>query len=469
MRVDVVTIFPDYLAPLELSLVGRARRDGLLDLRVHDLRDVTTDRHRTVDDTPFGGGAGMVMRPDVWGAALDGVIGEGPVVLLVPTPSGDRLTQAMAQELAGAERIVIACGRYEGIDARVAEHYSAVPGVQVREVSIGDYVLNGGEVAALVVVEAVARLLPGVVGNPASLVEESHGEAGLLEYPVYTKPPVWAGLAVPEVLTSGHHGRVARWRRDQALARTAERRPDMLAALPPGDLDAEDRRVLAALGWYVPAGSGPVRVRVRDAVAADAPALADLAAATFPLACPPGLGWEDIAAFVASHLTAAHFAAYLAEPERYLVQVADGGAGLAVGDAGTDVAAGGRLVGYTLVVLPLSADEGPAAEVAEVVPGRPAAELSKCYVLPELHGTGLGGALMDSAADAVAALRVEGEPVATLWLGTNKGNRRAQRSYLRHGYTTVGTRSFRVGGALEEDLVMARPVPHATPEPGVGG
>ena len=465
MRVDVVTIFPDYLAPLELSLVGKARRDGLLDLRVHDLRDVTTDRHRTVDDTPFGGGAGMVMRPDVWGAALDDVIGGGPAVLLVPTPSGARLTQAMAQELAGAERIVIACGRYEGIDARVAEHYAAVPGVQVREVSIGDYVLNGGEVAALVVVEAVARLLPGVVGNPASLVEESHGEAGLLEYPVYTKPPVWAGLAVPEVLTSGHHGRVARWRRDQALARTAERRPDMLAALAPEDLDAADRKLLAGLGWYVPAGSGPVRVRVRDAVAADAPALADLAAATFPLACPPALGSEDIAAFVESHLTAAHFAAYLAEPERYLVQVAE----TAVVDAG-GVAGGGKLVGYTLVVLPLSADEVPAApEVADAVPGRPAAELSKCYVLPELHGTGVGGALMRSAADAVADRRVDGEPVATLWLGTNKGNRRAQRSYLRHGYTTVGTRTFRVGGALEEDVVMARPVPHATPEPDVGG
>ncbi|WP_341361315.1 GNAT family N-acetyltransferase [Georgenia sp. M64] len=207
---------------------------------------------------------------------------------------------------------------------------------------------------------------------------------------------------------------------------------------------------------------------MRDAVAADAPALADLAAATFPLACPPGLGAEDIAAFVASHLTAAHFAAYLAEPERYLVQVAD--TGLAVGDAGAGLADGGRLVGYTLVVLPLSADEGPAAaEVAEVVPGRPAAELSKCYVLADLHGTGLGGALMDSAADAVAERRVDGEPVTTLWLGTNKGNRRAQRSYLRHGYTTVGTRSFRVGGTIEEDLVMARPVPHATPGPGAGG
>ena len=199
MRIDVLTIFPAYLDALDLSLVGKARRDGLLDLRVHDLRDWTTDRHRTVDDTPFGGGAGMVMRPDVWGTALDDVLAAAarrPAarrVLLVPTPSGDRFTQAMAEDLAGADQLVLACGRYEGIDARVAEHYRTHGDVEVHEISLGDYVLNGGEVAALVVVEAVARLLPGVIGNPASLVEESHGAAGLLEYPVYTKPPEWAG------------------------------------------------------------------------------------------------------------------------------------------------------------------------------------------------------------------------------------------------------------------------------------
>ncbi|MBO9553740.1 tRNA (guanosine(37)-N1)-methyltransferase TrmD [Cellulomonas sp.] len=253
MRIDVVSIFPDYLAPLDLSLVGKARTSGLLDLRVHDLRDWTTDRHRTVDDTPFGGGAGMVMRPDVWGTALDSVLDEG-AHLLVPTPSGAPLTQRTAERLAEEQHLVVACGRYEGIDARVAEHYRSRPGVRVSEFSIGDYVLNGGEVAALVLVEAVARLLPGVIGNPQSLVEESHGAAGLLEYPVYTKPPQWAGLDVPEVLLSGHHGRIERWRRDEALRRTAERRPDLVAALDPGTLDRADLAVLAELGWVEQGG-----------------------------------------------------------------------------------------------------------------------------------------------------------------------------------------------------------------------
>lgn len=259
MRVDVVTIFPEYLAPLELSLVGRARESGLLDLRVHDLRGWAGDRHRTVDDAPLGGGAGMVMRPDVWGVALDEVLevtGDdvpAQVELIVPTPSGEPFTQRTAERLAGVPHLVVACGRYEGIDARVAEHYAA-RGVRVTELSLGDYVLNGGEVAALVVVEAVARLLPGVVGNPESLVEESHGAAGLLEYPVYTRPAEWRGLAVPDVLLSGHHARIARWRRDRALERTARRRPDLLAALPA--LDDRDRAVLAELEADVP-GDGP--------------------------------------------------------------------------------------------------------------------------------------------------------------------------------------------------------------------
>lgn len=258
MRVDVVTIFPEYLAPLDLSLVGKARAAGILDVRVHDLRDWTSDRHRTVDDTPLGGGAGMVMRPDVWGLALDellGDAGEDPasVELLVPTPSGEVFTQRTAERLAGVDHLVLACGRYEGIDARVAEHYRA-RGVRVTELSIGDYVLNGGEVAALVVVEAVARLLPGVIGNPESLAEESHGEAGLLEYPVYTRPPSWRGLDAPEVLLSGHHANVARWRRDRALERTAARRPDLLEGLDAATLDRRDREVLRGLGWEVADG-----------------------------------------------------------------------------------------------------------------------------------------------------------------------------------------------------------------------
>ncbi len=250
VRIDVVSIFPDYLRALDLSLVGRARQTGLLDLRVHDLRSWAKDRHRTVDDTPAGGGAGMVMRPDVWGAALDDLLEPGGV-LAVPTPSGRLLTQRAVEQLATRAQLVVACGRYEGIDARVAEHYRARGDVAVYEYSIGDYVLNGGEAAALVLVEAVARLLPGVVGNPESLVEESHGAEGLLEYPVYTRPTTWRGLAVPEVLASGHHGRVARWRRDESLRRTVACRADLVVRLDPAGLDARDLQVLREAGWTV--------------------------------------------------------------------------------------------------------------------------------------------------------------------------------------------------------------------------
>ncbi|WP_374456474.1 tRNA (guanosine(37)-N1)-methyltransferase TrmD [Nocardioides sp.] len=225
MRIDVVTIFPDYLAPLELSLPGKARDKGLLDLHVHDLRDWTTDRHRTVDDTPYGGGAGMVMKPEPWGQALDAVASGATIIFT--TPSGEPFTQRLAEELSGHDHLVFACGRYEGIDQRVIEHAATVG--TVREVSLGDYVLNGGEVAALAITEAVVRLLPGFMGNADSLVEESHAD-GLLEYPVYTKPASWEGREVPGVLLSGDHARIAAWRREQAQRRTAERRPDLLPA-----------------------------------------------------------------------------------------------------------------------------------------------------------------------------------------------------------------------------------------------
>ena len=256
MRIDVISIFPDYLAPLSLSLVGKAAQSGLLELGIHDLRSWATDRHRTVDDTPFGGGAGMVMRPDVWGTALDDVLQPGGT-LIVPTPSGETFTQRVAESLVSESQLVFACGRYEGIDARVAERHRRSGGT-VREMSIGDYVLNGGEVASLVMIEAVARLLPGVIGNPASLVEESHGEAGLLEYPVYTKPPSWADLDVPEVLLSGHHAKIVRWRRDRAIERTIERRPDMIEALDPASLDKADLALLAGHGWF-PGPDGVLR------------------------------------------------------------------------------------------------------------------------------------------------------------------------------------------------------------------
>jgi tRNA (guanine37-N1)-methyltransferase len=217
MKIDIVTIFPEYLAPLDLSLVGRARSLGILELAVHDLRAWTHDVHRTVDDTPYGGGPGMVMRPEPWGEALDALAppeAQG-ARLVVPSPAGQRLTQPLAASLAEASHLVFACGRYEGIDQRVLDH--AAERMPVVEVSLGDYVLFGGEVAVLVMVEAVARLLPGVLGNADSLLEESHA-AGLLEAPVYTKPAVWRGLAVPEVLRSGDHAKIARWRRVVAVA-----------------------------------------------------------------------------------------------------------------------------------------------------------------------------------------------------------------------------------------------------------
>jgi tRNA (guanine37-N1)-methyltransferase len=249
MRIDVITIFPDYLAPLELSLLGKARAAGLVDLHTHDLRSWTHDRHRTVDDTPYGGGAGMVMRPEPWGEALDALLTDDPAELettfVVPTPGGLAFTQQIAEDLATRPRLIFGCGRYEGIDQRVLDH--AATRVRVEELSIGDYVLNGGEAAAMVIIEAVVRLLPGFMGNPSSLTEESHatGEGGgLLEYPVYTKPPVWRGLAVPDVLLSGHHANVARWRRDQSLRRTARRRPDLLAAAEERGLDTGDEAAL---------------------------------------------------------------------------------------------------------------------------------------------------------------------------------------------------------------------------------
>ena len=231
MRIDIVSIFPDYLAPLELSLPGKARAAGLLEIAVHDLREWTRDRHRTVDDTPYGGGAGMVMKPEPWGEALDQLVGPETTVI-VTTPSGEPFTQDLARELSTAAHLVFACGRYEGIDQRVLDHAASV--ATLREISIGDYVLNGGEVAALAITEAVVRLIPGFMGNPDSLVEESH-EDGLLEYPVYTKPASWRGHDVPPVLLSGDHGKVAAWRHDQAVRRTAERRPDLLHPSHVGD------------------------------------------------------------------------------------------------------------------------------------------------------------------------------------------------------------------------------------------
>jgi tRNA (guanine37-N1)-methyltransferase len=272
LRIDIVTIFPEYFgSPLQVSLIGKAAARGDITFGVHDLRSWAADVHHTVDDVPFGGGPGMVMKPDVWGDALDAVLAGSPARLVIPTPSGVPFTQDMAARYAAEPRLVFACGRYEGIDGRVAQtmRTAALP---VDEVSVGDYVLAGGEAAVLVMVEAIGRLLPGVLGNASSAQDDSFGGGGpggagagagqddadpamrgLLEGPVYTRPRAWRGQEVPEVLLSGNHAAIARWRRDMALQRTAAHRPDLIRAL--GDLDRRDRQVLAEAGF--PAEDGP--------------------------------------------------------------------------------------------------------------------------------------------------------------------------------------------------------------------
>ena len=226
MRIDAVSIFPEYFQPLELSLLGKARDNGLIAFAAHDLRDFTFDKHRTVDDTPYGGGAGMLMKAEPWGLALDAILGDAPAATVIFTsPAGEVFNQATAQDLSSVKHLVFACGRYEGIDQRVVDY--AASRTTVRMLSIGDYVLNGGEVAAMVMIEAIARLIPGVIGNADSLLEESHNN-GLLEYPSYTKPAEWRGLEVPPVLLSGNHAAIAAWRLEQQIERTKRIRPDLL-------------------------------------------------------------------------------------------------------------------------------------------------------------------------------------------------------------------------------------------------
>ena len=228
MRIDVITIFPDYLQPVRQSLAGRAIESGIVDFDVHDLRRWTHDVHRSVDDSPYGGGPGMVMKAPVWGAAIDEIC-TPETVLVVPTPAGRLFKQALAQSWAQESHLVFACGRYEGIDQRVVE--DAATRMRVEEVSIGDYVLAGGEAASLVMIEAIVRLLPNVMGNPMSHRDDSHSpeNSGLLEGPSYTRPPEWRGLTVPDILLSGDHARISAWRLEQGLRRTQERRPDLLA------------------------------------------------------------------------------------------------------------------------------------------------------------------------------------------------------------------------------------------------
>ena len=446
-RVDVLTIFPDYLAPLDLSLIGKARAGGLVDLRVADLREHAHDRHRTVDDAPLGGGAGMVMKPDVWLAAVESVADEDPreLVVLVPTPSGAPLTQDLAVRLAtelavGDTRAVVACGRYEGIDARVAESLREHPRVrEVVELSLGDFVLNGGEVAALALLEAVVRLLPGVLGNPESVVEESFGDPAepLLEYPVYTRPADWAGRTVPDVLMSGHHAAIARWRRDASLTRTARRRPDLLRRLDPTRLDARDREVLRGSGVVVARDgrlAGPFVVEC--ARPGQEAALADVAAVTFPLACPDETVLGDVRRHIAEHLSVAAWRAHLSDPahETYCLRDADG-----------------TLVGFSLVLLGAAQGEDVGVVASDQLTREILAELSKFYLLPRLRGTGAADLLMTGTLDALT-----GRGLSAVWLGTNAENVAAQRAYARHGFEVAGTRAYRVGGVVHDDVVMLR-------------
>ena len=227
MKIDVISIFPEYLSPLNLSLLGKAQSAGLVDIQVHNLRDHAVGIHGSVDDTPYGGGAGMVMSPEVWGKALDPLMVD-ETDLIILTPAGKQFTQPVAQEFSSRSHLIFACGRYEGIDDRIRQHYSkpeyAARNIRVHEYSIGDYVLGGGEVASMVMIEAITRLIPGVLGNPASLTEESHNSEGYLEYPNFTKPAQWRGIDVPEILLSGNHAAIAKWRNEQAQLRAEKNR-----------------------------------------------------------------------------------------------------------------------------------------------------------------------------------------------------------------------------------------------------
>lgn len=443
MRFDIVSVFPEFFSVLDLSLVGKARERGIIDVATHDLRDWTSDVHRTVDDTPFGGGAGMVMKPDVWAAAIDDVVAPGRSVLAIPTPSGTPLTQQTCWDLAEADQLIIACGRYEGIDSRVADHYRQ-SGMEVIEYSLGDYVLNGGEVAAIVLVEGVARLLPGMIGNPESLREESHGEAGLLEYPVYTRPTNFRGIDVPDVLTSGDHGKVARWRRDHALERTSIRRPDMIAKLDPSALDKKDRAKLTELGWAVNDRVRPILVQ--SPTPDDAGELSAFASRLFPDACPSGMDEADIAAFVDGHLSEADFARYIADP-RYLILLAR---------------VDGQIAAYSMAFFPRTADDFAETNAAGaptdlvldgVVREGELVYLSKFYVDVPWRGKGIFDYLMRKTLEAIVTHADGSQPY--VWLGTAAANKRAIRAYKRAGFVRVGTRDFIVGEQVNKDITLA--------------
>ena len=462
MRFDLVSIFPQFFDVLDLSLMGKAKDSGAVQIVAHDLRDWTQDRHRTVDDSPYGGGAGMVMRADIWGRALDEILqireedatDDSPLdssagvsdsednpraarrVLAVPTPSGKPLTQRDVESLCAADQIVVACGRYEGIDQRVVDYYAGTPGVEVFEYSIGDYVLNGGEVAAIVLVEAVARLLDGFMGNPKSLDEESF-EGNVLEYPSYTRPQEWRGLEVPDVLMGGNHAQIESWRRGKSLAKTARVRPDLIDQTNPQTLSLEDREVLARSGWIAPLdGSAWQRVTIRPAIATEADEIAQVAAATFPDACPAYVTEHAQAEHIANNLSSEVVALWLADPHcRVLVAVIDG-----------------RIEAYTLVIMYEDGDY-PSDIPADQIEPAPT-YISKLYVTKKWRGSGLAGGIFEAAIEDAKPL-VKGTEFV---LGTAKENKRARRFYRRHGFVTSGKRVFMVGDIRNVDVVMTRAV-----------
>lgn len=524
MRFDIVSIFPQFFSVLDLSLLGKAKEKQALDWQVHDLRDWTADRHRSVDDTPYGGGAGMVMRPDIWGKAIEDILASYRAkrpVLAVPSPSGIPLTQQHLSRLASEnDQIIFACGRYEGIDSRVVKHYQSRTDLEVFEFSLGDYVLNGGEVAALAVIEGVGRLVEGVVGNPDSLVEESHTSDPLLEYPVYTKPPSWKDHQIPPVLLSGNHRQIGRWRRNQALAKTALRRPDLLTKLDRDALDFRDREVLAASGYVLRPDLGRVRFRLGD----DPQTISRLAGRLFPLACPDGLPSAAIESFIASELSAQRFEEYLKCPTSFVLlaevsplsasfspsgfslegewgqnsdqQLVDAQlterkhpgpdtiAGGQTGPKGALVKAGGMppapwyLCWQGLGAAKLAVGQEQRAGVAPrkwypvgytLVETAPAAGLAdfKALVPPGLKAAYVSKCYLDATwhGSGIAGalleathrfLRTHFSSIQAAVLGTNSGNRGAKKFYRRHDYRFKGRRIFDVGGVKNFDVLAVR-------------
>ncbi len=456
MRIDIISIFPQFFDCLDVSLMGKARSSGILQTQVWDLRDWTEDVHRTVDRAPAGGGAGMVMKPDVWGKAVDQVIeqaGATKTVLAIPTPSGIPLTQRQVRDLAAnTDHLVVACGRYEGIDQRVSQYYQQLPSVEVLPFSLGDYVLNGGEVAAVALVEATCRLLEGFVGNPNSLVEESYELSGLLEYPAYTQPATWRGLDIPAVLLGGDHQKVKSWRRQQSLMLTAKRRPDLIWEIEPGALEKSDREILAAQG-FLPAPYSQ-RVRFRRAQPGEAAACSAIASRLFPQACPDYLPADAIKRFREEELSEPAFKAYLADPGT-LILLAE----VAPGTPGQEETTW-ETAGYTLTHV---GDPGflPPEENLVKAAGENCAYLSKCYLDRRWRGSGLAGALLEVTH---AYLQERFPHLTKIGLGANQGNRRALKFYRHHGYRKCGRRTFLVGGIENQDLIAVRDfTPHQVP------